>query len=106
MSTIVRPAVGAPPALVMNLDDKAVPMIVRNLKIEVEIAGLVARTTMEMTFGNPHDQDLEGELIFPLPDGAALSGYGLDVEGQMVDASLQFTKLLRQSSSDVQTGSH
>ena len=95
MSTIVRPAVGAPPALVMNLDDKAVPMIVRNLKIEVEIAGLVARTTMEMTFGNPHDQDLEGELIFPLPDGAALSGYGLDVEGQMVDASLVEKQLAR-----------
>ena len=95
MSTIVRPAVEAPPALVMNLDDKSVPMLVRNLKIEVEIAGLVARTTMEMTFENPHDQDLEGELIFPLPDGAALSGYGLDVEGQIVDASLVEKQLAR-----------
>ena len=88
MSSTTTTEVNAPPALMAKLEDEQVPMSVRALEIDVEIAGLLARTTMAITFENPHDRDLEGELTFPLPDGATLSGFALDVDGQLVDASL------------------
>src|SRR5207302_3529525 len=47
--------------------------------------GFLAETTTTLTFRNPHERALEGDLTFPLPDGAALSGFALDVRGQMVD---------------------
>lgn len=42
------------------------------------------QTTVLMTFSNDSDRVLEGELVFPLPEGGFVSGYGLDVEGQIV----------------------
>jgi len=84
--TAVR--VDAPPTLVAKIDGRTVPMNVRSLAIDVSIAGFASLTTMEITFENPHDRDLEGEILFPLPEGAALCGYGLDVDGVVVDASL------------------
>ena len=88
MSTTLQSTVSAPPALVIQVDGKTVPMTVSALAIEVAIAGRLARTAMQLTFFNPHERDLEGELTFPLPEGAALSGYALDIEGELVDASL------------------
>jgi hypothetical protein len=38
-----------------------------------------------MTFHNDQPRVLEGDLEFPLPEGAALSGYGLNVGGTLVD---------------------
>jgi len=83
-----RPTVTAPPVLVAKIDERTVAMEVRSISVDVRIAGLAAETTMEITFGNPHDRDLEGEILFPLPKGAALCGYGLDIGGEIVDASL------------------
>ena len=39
-----------------------------------------------MTFRNPSNKVLEGELTFPLPENATICGFGLDIEGDMVDA--------------------
>ena len=38
-----------------------------------------------MTFFNPFPRALAGDLTFPLPAGATVSGYGLDVDGALVD---------------------
>jgi len=37
-----------------------------------------------MTFSNPTARPMEGDLYFPLPEGATISGYALDVGGVMV----------------------
>ena len=29
--------------------------------------------------------NMEGDLYFPLPEGATVSGYALDIEGRMID---------------------
>lgn len=55
------------------------------LVVETRITGLAAETRMTMTFFNPTSRILEGELRFPLPAGAFVSGYALDINGQMVD---------------------
>jgi Ca-activated chloride channel homolog len=66
--------------------DAPQPLVIDRAAVEVAVAGLLARTQVTLTFRNPHDRDLEGELVFPLPEGATVSGYGLDIDGQVVDA--------------------
>lgn len=60
-------------------------MILEELRVECEILGVLSETRMTMVFYNPNDRVMEGELTFPLPLGATVSGYALDVDGRMVD---------------------
>lgn len=61
------------------------PMQVREMSVKARIQGLFAEVETTLSFYNPNGRQLEGELVFPLPDGAAVSGYALDVGGQLVD---------------------
>jgi len=40
---------------------------------------------LRLSIANRSDRVLEGDLYFPLPQGATVSGYALDIEGKMVD---------------------
>lgn len=55
------------------------------INTEVRIHGWTAETRMTMTFANPTGRNLAGDLYFPLPEGATVSGYALDINGVMVD---------------------
>ncbi len=55
------------------------------LAVEVSVTGFL-RAPATLTFRNDTDRALEGELVFPLPEGASVSGYALDLGGQLVDA--------------------
>src|SRR5688572_10535003 len=66
-------------------EDPGAPLAIGRADIQVTITGFLARTTTTLTFENRTDRTLEGELVFPLPDGVTISGYGLDVEGEIVD---------------------
>ncbi len=46
--------------------------------------GLFRRVETTITFTNPNGRAFEGELEFPLPDGATVCGYRLEVNGSMV----------------------
>ena len=61
------------------------PMELRKMDVRARIVGLHVEATTTMTFFNPNQRQLEGELQFPLPDGAVVTGYALDINGQMVD---------------------
>ncbi|MGD0899887.1 MAG: VIT domain-containing protein, partial [Thermoguttaceae bacterium] len=74
-----------PPALVAQQDGRAVRLELTKLDIEVRIVGAVAETASTMTFTNPLLQNLEGDFCLPLPEGATISGYSLDIAGTMVD---------------------
>lgn len=43
---------------------------------------------MEMIFKNDGDQEEEGELEFPLADGATICGYAVDINGAMVEGTI------------------
>lgn len=73
------------PQLTAGVQGDQREMVLEKLDVSVDILGLISETSLTMTFFNPHDRVLEGELVFPLPDGATVSGYALDVNGQMVD---------------------
>ena len=73
------------PTLMVTQAGELIPMLVDSVDVNVVIRGLLAETTMTMVFRNPHNRVLAGELVFPLPAGATVSGYGLDVGGQLVE---------------------
>eukprot|EP01122_Echinamoeba_exundans_P007381 TRINITY_DN225_c0_g3_i1.p1 TRINITY_DN225_c0_g3~~TRINITY_DN225_c0_g3_i1.p1 ORF type:complete len:1227 (+),score=276.64 TRINITY_DN225_c0_g3_i1:54-3734(+) len=93
------PILSAPIVNVPGLDDVK-PITLTSLTVDAKISGFLAKTTVYMSFYNPHDRTLEGELQFPLPDGATVSGYGLDVneegETKLVDATIVEKKKARQ----------
>lgn len=61
------------------------PVRVTNVDIEADIEGSVTETCVTIVLHNPNGRVLEGELEFPLPADATVSGYALDVNGRMVD---------------------
>ena len=46
--------------------------------------GLVRRVRTTITFTNPNPRDFSGDLEFPVPDGATVCGYALEIDGAMV----------------------
>ncbi len=73
-----------PPALIVSGAEQ--PVRLRALKVEMEVAAGVAETRVQMEFFNPNARVLEGKLQFPLAPGQVVSGFALDVDGQMRDA--------------------
>ncbi len=73
----------APMLVVKNPGEQ--PIILSSLDARVRIFGHLAETSMTMRFYNPNNRVLEGELEFPLPEGAVVSGYALDVDGDLVE---------------------
>ena len=66
-----------------------------DLKVHVEIVGNLAVTTYDMKFYNGLDRTLEGELVFPLGEGQAVSGFAMEVNGKMRDAVIVESELGR-----------
>ena len=81
------------PTLMVTQAGELIPMLVDSVDVNVVIRGLLAETTMTMVFRNPHNRVLAGELVFPLPAGATVSGYGLDVGGQLVEGVVVANRL-------------
>jgi hypothetical protein len=72
------------PALVVREGDVGALRLAR-VEVEARILGSLSETKMTLTFANPSGRELEGDLYFPLPEGAAVCGYALDIEGKMID---------------------
>jgi hypothetical protein len=75
----------APPALLVKSEGRSLPLGLAKLHCEVRIFGSVAETATTMTFTNPTPRVMEGDLYFPLPEGATISGYALDIGDVLVD---------------------
>lgn len=73
-----------PPRLALT-DTNATPMEVREMSVAASLRGLYATVETTLVFHNPNRRLLEGELVFPLPDGAAVCGYALDINGVLTD---------------------
>ncbi len=74
-----------PPPRIELADTNASPMQVREMSVAATVRGLYATVETTLVFHNPNPRLLEGELVFPLPDGAAVCGYALDLNGVLVD---------------------
>jgi Ca-activated chloride channel homolog len=80
------PAPARPALLVKTAEDRpSEALAITRMDVRAVVDGFLAETTTTLTFHNGYPRALEGELVFPLPEGATLSGYALDVNGEMVD---------------------
>jgi len=76
-------------SLIVNLPDgRNEPLTVGEHKVSVEIRDQIARTTIEETFVNHTVSRLEGVFHFPLPQDASISGFGMWIGNDLVEADV------------------
>jgi len=61
------------------------PCRVACLDVHAHVCGLYAEVVETIEIENPNWRDISAELVVPLPDRAAVCGYALEIDGQMVD---------------------
>ncbi len=65
-----------------------VPLSVRYHRVKVDIKDVAASTHVDQAFFNHENRTIEGLYIFPLPVGASISGFAMDIEGKMTKGEL------------------
>jgi hypothetical protein len=75
-------------SLVAKIDGRSVPLSVGFHRVSVEIRDQIARTTIEESFVNNTAMGLEGTFYFPLPQDASISGFGMWIGGELVEADI------------------
>jgi predicted Zn-dependent protease len=83
--TVPQESIGA---LVAKVDGRDVPLTVGYHKVTVDIRDQIARTTIEESFVNHTDGVLEGVFHFPLPQDASISGFGMWIGDNLVEADV------------------
>lgn len=58
----------------------------QSMDVQVEIFGNLAKTTTTLVFTNSSSRNLEGNLVFPLPENTTISGYAIDINGKLRNA--------------------
>ena len=56
--------------------------------VNVKINGQIATTAVDEEFFNPNDQRLEGTYLFPVPAGAQIDKFTMEINGKQVEAEL------------------
>lgn len=64
------------------------PLEVKYHDVKVTIDGLTAKTKIDQVFFNPLNHQLEGQYIFPIPEGAVITGFKMYVNGKEYKAEL------------------
>ena len=77
-----RPTIWRPP------QPSDLPFRVTNSRVDVRIEENVATTTIEQSFLNLSNRDLEVRVMIPLPKGAAINKSALSMNDQMVEGRL------------------
>ena len=75
-------------SLVAKIDGRNVPLTVGYHKVTVDIRDQIARTVVEESFVNHTDGRLEGVFYFPLPQDASISGFGMWIGNELVEADM------------------
>ncbi|MFZ2957564.1 MAG: VIT and VWA domain-containing protein [Candidatus Ozemobacteraceae bacterium] len=65
-----------------------IPLSVTYHRVKVDIKETAASTRVDQAFYNHEPRTVEGMYIFPLPPGASISGFAMDIEGTMTKAEL------------------
>ena len=75
-------------SLVAKIDGRDVPLSVGYHKVTVDIRDQIARTVIEESFVNHTKGILEGVFYFPLPADASISGFGMWIGNELVEADV------------------
>ncbi|HXC05187.1 MAG TPA: VIT domain-containing protein, partial [Bacteroidia bacterium] len=85
-SVFIPPSGFRPPALLVKKqegDTASSPMKISSCSISIQVVGGISQTTLELSFYNDLNRQLEGEFCFPLGQGQRVSGFALETNGQM-----------------------
>ncbi len=77
------------------------PLEVTYHHVNVKIEGQVATTAVDQEFYNPNPSRLEGTYLFPIPKGAQIDKFKMDIGGKMVEAELLPADKARQIYEDI-----
>src|SRR5436189_2287368 len=77
------------------------PLEVSSHHVDVKIDGQIAVTSVDQEFYNPNYQRLEGIYTFPVPKGAHIDKFSMEIGGKMVDAELLRADKARQIYEDI-----
>ena len=64
------------------------PLEVTYHHVDVKIDGQIATTSVDQDFYNSNPQRLEGTYLFPVPKGAQINKFAMDIGGKPVEAEL------------------
>jgi Ca-activated chloride channel homolog len=64
------------------------PLEVASVEVHTEIQDQIALTSIDQEFRNPNSTRLEGTFIFPIPKGAHLDKFAMEIDGKKVAAEL------------------
>jgi len=77
------------------------PLELRTQNVEVTIKDQVAVTKLRQVFYNPSDRRMEGTFLFPVPKGARIDKFSMEVNGKMQKAELLDSKKARKIYEDI-----
>ena len=77
------------------------PLDVTFHRVEVRIRDQVAVTSVDQEFYNPNDRQLEGTYLFPIPKGAQIDKFSMEIGGKQVQAELLAADKARQIYEDI-----
>ena len=64
------------------------PLELSSVQARTKIKDQVATTSIDQEFYNPNSARLEGTFVFPVPKGAHLDRFAMEIDGKIVDAEL------------------
>ena len=64
------------------------PLEVTRHQADVRITDQIAVTSVEQEFYNPNEQRVEGTFLFPVPKGAQIKKFAMEIDGRPVEAEL------------------
>lgn len=70
-------------------------------QVQVKINDQLAVTEIEQAFHNPLNRRLEGTFLFPVPDGATLRKFTMEIDGKPVEAELLAAEEARKIYEDI-----
>jgi Ca-activated chloride channel family protein len=76
-------------------------MDVNYVKVNTRITDQVAVTSVDQEFYNPNPARLEGTFVFPIPKGAHINKFTMEIDGKQVEAELLPADKARQIYEDI-----
>src|SRR6266498_4436827 len=64
------------------------PMEVSYVKVNTRINDQIAVTSIDQEFYNPNPSRLEGTFVFPIPNGAHIDKFTMEIDGKQAEAEL------------------
>eukprot|EP01137_Pigoraptor_chileana_P008073 Opistho-2@54423 len=78
-----RPPRPGLPTIRLFTPEARLPIQLKRVAVQAELAGLTAATRIEFELHNPNERVLEAELQFPLLEGQVVTGFALDINGEL-----------------------